>query len=412
MNISALTNFNELKIREGIERFFVWWGTELRALVPRSVENWMGDDSAHVIVRIDRNQAQVMLCAEGREQVLGDCDLARDAEPDFDHLRNIVAQSVPEGARVEIELSARQVLSSEVFLPLATEPTLNEVIRFEMDRFTPFAAEQIGYTCRILERIPERDKLKVELNVVRRDYLTDLLDQLSQLGLSVSAVYPEHQSDRGSRKSGADPGNPGSATNRTEPRAEPPRLNLLPIDLQPASVPLWDKTSKNLLAVLLLLLGLTIIAPIYWQTKRIAHLEAEIAAISTAAASAGGKQRLLLAHLEGQELLANKKNQQPAKLENIRELTELLPSTTWVSKLVIDDSDISIQGESSKSSDLIGILEQTRRFKNVEFASPVTRSRSSNMERYEIRMQLTALEARANTGVRTSLEAKPRSERK
>ncbi len=382
MKISALTNLNGSKIGTSASLFASWWWGELRVLVPRSLENWFADDSARVRVRIHEGEpheaqpheskAHLTLFSDGEEQVLGSCDLNRGSELDFESLRQTIAQKMPPGASVEVELAQQTVLTSEVFLPLATEQTLDGVIRFEMDRFTPFTAAQIGYSYRIVQRIPERDKLKLQLNVVRRDYLVELLASLSELGLSVSGVYPAQ----------ADPAVTAGAP-----------LNLLPADLRPASVPLWNKGNRNLLAGLLLLLGAAVMLPAYWQNKRIEHLETEIAAISAEAAEAGVKQRLLVAHLEGQEILASKKNQQSTKIETIRELTELLPSTTWVSKLVVDDEDISLQGESDKSSGLIGILEQSNSFKRVAFASPVTRNAATNMERYEIRMQLAGFES-------------------
>ena len=401
MKINALASFNRFRIRESVLGFLNWWWGELRVLVPGSVESWFGNDVAHVLVQIDDHKARLVLSIEGNEQLLGDCDLATGDELSFDSLRQMVAQNVPQEARVEVELPEQRVLSSEIFLPMATEQTLDQVMRFEMDRFTPFKEDQVGYSYAIVERIPERDKIKLALNLVRRDYLVDLLASLARLGLSLSAVY---------RKQATPGENAASPVNRhAGGRAgdiKNARSNLLPVDLLPGTNPLWNKRNKNMLSVLLVLLGMAISLPMYLQNSRIESLEAQIAAIKLKAANAGEKQRLLVAQLEGQEILANKKNRQFTKLETIRSLTELLPDTTWVSKLVIDGSDISVQGESEKSSDLIGILEQANSFKNVAFASPVTRNSSSNMERFEIRMHLLELEsarqASALEGVETT----------
>lgn len=407
MNTSASTGGKDIKINDlkvngakigaTVARFAAWWWGELRVLAPRRLENWLADGSARLRVRIRENNARLMLSVDGQEQVLGYCDLGNDSEldskPDFDSLRQTIAANVPDSAGVEVELPQQQVLTSQFFLPLATEQTLNEVVRFEMDRFTPFNAEQVGYSWRIVERIPERDKLKIELNVVRRDYLSGVLARLSQLGLSVSAAYPGQAEFSPRAGGGSDhPAEQLPARQAISGKRDGARLNMLPADFQPRLDSLWNKTNKSLLTGLLILLGVVVLLPMYLQNNRIESLESEIAAISKDAATAGARQRLLVAHLEGQEILANKKNQQPAKLETILALTELLPSTTWVANLVIDDADISIRGESNKSSDLISILEQSGEFKNVEFASPVTSSRSTNTERYEIRMQLASPE--------------------
>lgn len=373
MNINLLTKINKLKIRDESTRFFSWWGDELRALVPRSVESWIGRDAAHVLVRVDENKTQLLLSTGEDDQVLGYCNLASldsGSGNDFEAMCSIIAAKVPNDAIVEVELPQQQLLRCQIFLPLATEFTLNEVIRFEMDRFTPFTAEQVGYTYRVLERLPEREKLKLELTIVQRDYLRELLTDISQLGLNVSVVRA------------------GFFASEVGEPENPNRENLLPVDLRPATEPIWTSRNKKLLGVLLILLGITIIFPILSQAKKIERFETEIAAILNDAKKAGKKQQLLVARLEGQVFLANKKNQHPAKLDSLRKLTELLPDNTWVSKLTMDNDTISLQGESAKSSNLIEMLEQTDLFKNVEFTSPVTRNASSQLERYEIRLQL------------------------
>ncbi len=370
MNISVLNNISGLRIRSKVAGFFTWWLGELRVLMPRSLETWLGGDVRRVLVRIAENNARLLLDTAGHEELLGQCSLASEGVG-FDGLRRTITEKVPSDGIVEVELSEQSVLRAEIFLPLATEYTLNEVVGFELDRFTPFNAEQVGYAFRIVERIPERDKLKLELCIVRRDYLSELQADLVRLGLSVDGVYA---------------GFSGSATNDATATV---RANLLPADMRPATEPLWTGKNKKLLAVLLLLLGITIIFPMSRQTAAIERLETEVASIMNDARQAGEKQQLLVARLDGQELLANMKNNHPTKLENLRRITELIPDNTWVSRLVMDDHTVTLKGESNKSSNLIEILEQTDRFNNVEFTSPVTSNLATQMERYEIQLQFS-----------------------
>ena len=364
-------NLSSLKIIDSAKQFADWWGKELLDLVPRSVKNWMAEDIVQVLVDVDGDQARLYLCGANEQQELGQFDSALDAQDNVESLRASIAAAIatqtPKTITTVVKLSEPHTLRREVFLPLATEPTLNEVIRFEMDRLTPFKAEQVAYACQVIERVPEREKLKVELTIVRRDFLVKLLNRVSEFGLSVSAVH-------GSRDiEGARLGSP----------------NLLPDDLKPAMGSLWSSRNRVLGGMLLMVLLLTVTFPIYRQTANIETLQAEIAAISSDAKRASKKQQLLVTLLEGQEVLVNKKNQNPAKLEIIRALTEFLPDDTSVSKLEINDKTVSVQGESLKASILIETLEQISLFKNVEFGSPVTRNSSSGMERYEIRLQLT-----------------------
>lgn len=372
MNISSLLPGDRFGIGPRLARFFAWWGAELRALAPAGLERRLGGEQTEVRATVVDQRLLLTLTLTEADQpaILGELDLAGDSrEAKAQALRDVISKRAPAGASLRVELSGAQVLSRDVFLPLATEHNLAQVLQFEMDRLTPFTAGQVGCSYRIVERLPARDRIKVRLDVVPRVYLLGLLEQLSPLGLTVSGVYI---ADAGGKHTGQS-------------------LNVLPEELRPVPDPLWNRKNRNLLLALLALLAIAMVLPGYWQNRQIARLEAEIASISADAARAAERQRLLAAHLEGQQVLSEKKNSQLAKLETIRTLTELLPSTTWVSKLTIDQDQVSIHGESSKSSDLIGILEQNEYFRNVEFTSPVTRSRASDKERYQIRLQLLGL---------------------
>ena len=364
-------NLSHLEIFSGCKQFADWWGKELQSLVPRSVKNWMAEDVAQVLVEIEDDQARLYLCSANQREQLGQFDSVIDSEENIGPLRasitTAIATQSAKSVTTVVKLSDAHTLRREVFLPLATESTLDEVLRFEMDRLTPFKADQVAYACRVLDRAPEREKLKAELTLIRRDYLTKLLDRMSELGLSISAVYARRELEG----TGISP------------------QNLLPDDLKPAMDPLWSSRNRVLGVVLAMALFVTVTFPIYRQTANIELLQAEIAAISPEAKRASEKQQLLVTLLEGQEVLVNKKNQSPAKLEIIRALTEFLPDNTSVSKLEINDKTVSVRGESLKASVLIETLEQINLFKNVEFGSPVTRNASTGMERYEIQLQLT-----------------------
>jgi general secretion pathway protein L len=359
-----------LKILNRVRQFADWWGRELRDLVPRSVKNWMAEGIAQVLIEVNGGQARLYLCRANEQEELGQFNAALDSLEDIDSLRAAISAAIAtqsaKSVTTVVKLADQHTLRREVFLPLATEPTLNEVIRFEMDRLTPFKADQVAYACQVLDRLPEREKLKAELIIVRRDFLTKLLDRVSELGLSISSVY----AGMGSKEAAIKP------------------QNLLPEDLKPVMDPLWSSRNRLLAVVFAMTLFLAVTFPAYRQSVNIEHLQTEIKAISPEAKRASEKQQLLVTLLEGQEMLVNKKNRSPAKLEILRALTEFLPDNTSVSKLAINDAAVTVQGESLKASVLIEILEQINLFKNVEFGSPVTRNASTGMERYEIRLQL------------------------
>ena len=357
--------------------FLVWWAGELKTLMPRTVNQWFADDPVRVVLRVGEQLTQVIIHSDEKTEILGEYSSDEDANEQFLSLAELIKQKVPEQATVEMELPEDHLLRHQVLLPQTVEPTLSDVLRFEIDRLTPFNDDQIGYTWRVVQRIPEQDKLKVELIVVRRDYLTKLIAQASVLGLKVNAAYPV-----GAR--GEEEGK--HANSKLDARL---LGNMLPQALLPESEALWNRRNKRLLSLALLLSSAIIIYPISMQCTLIEQLEIDIKTISHTAHVAGEKRRLLVAYLDGHELVVGKKNNSPAKIEIIKKLTEYLPDNTWVSRLVIDDESVLLKGESLKSSGLIETLDHVEFFENVEFVSPVIRNASTNLERYEIRLMLS-----------------------
>ena len=64
-----------------------------------------------------------------------------------------------------------------------------------------------------------------------------------------------------------------------------------------------------------------------------------------------------------------------SRLQILRELSEILPSTVWVWNLKLKSRDVELNGFANSASDLIAILDKSPYFEKVEFTSPVTKER-------------------------------------
>ena len=62
-------------------------------------------------------------------------------------------------------------------------------------------------------------------------------------------------------------------------------------------------------------------------------------------------------------------------LEVLKQLTEILPDTTWLNGLSIADEKVEIQGYADYSTQLIPQLEASPRFANAKFISTITKAR-------------------------------------
>jgi len=71
-------------------------------------------------------------------------------------------------------------------LPAAAKENLPDVIAFELDRMTPFKAEEAYYDFRVLEE--EGEKIKVSVAAIKKNLVTPYLQALSDKGLPVSQI--------------------------------------------------------------------------------------------------------------------------------------------------------------------------------------------------------------------------------
>src|SRR5262249_46366696 len=67
----------------------------------------------------------------------------------------------------------------------------------------------------------------------------------------------------------------------------------------------------------------------------------------------------------------------------LRDLTDLLPTDTWLTTLSLDAKGVEMTGQAAVASALIPLLENSPRLERVEFSSPVTRGRDK--EQFRIR---------------------------
>ena len=88
------------------------------------------------------------------------------------------------------------------------------------------------------------------------------------------------------------------------------------------------------------------------------------------------------------------KSGEVSKIEMLRELTQLLPSTVWIWNLKYTGKEIEISGFADSASDLIPLLDKSPLFEKVEFLTPVTKERvvmgseAKEKERFKIKMRL------------------------
>ncbi|HDK38106.1 MAG TPA: hypothetical protein ENG92_03725, partial [Thiolapillus brandeum] len=167
----VLSNFSLARWRELRQQLF--------ACLPTALAERIATGSAPFVLEIADGEAQ--LFQEGR--CLGKILLRNELiDP------SVVARLKPHERPLALLLPNDWVLQRTIVLPVAAQENLSQVISFEMDRFTPFSADQVYFDCHIGDREAGVDMFSVEVAVVPRKRLDDWLEHLRSAGIVVDKL--------------------------------------------------------------------------------------------------------------------------------------------------------------------------------------------------------------------------------
>lgn len=360
-----------LPFRDVADHFFSWWGSELRELLPdRIIPNKHAVESQLVI----QYEGDSLICCDvsGNNWHKSGSLPAADAEPA--ERRAILAelpQRLIHGTAVRLLLPESQVLRRRVLLPVAARDNLRAVLSFEMDRQTPFRADQVYYDYVLAEDSTGADDLSVELVAVPRTTVDVLLDRVESLGIRLDSVEVTPRDGQTLKRRNS-------------------RINLLPAARRTRSSRRLDSPNAKLTAVAAALLIVALTLPIIKLQLAESRLEAEVAAIQSQAEQILELRERLQSGVEESGALTRLKNSSPAVIGVLAELARVLPDSTWLSMLEIQRGVLKIRGQSAASSELISLIEDSPTFRSASFASPVVQDPNTGRERFELQAQIVA----------------------
>jgi general secretion pathway protein L len=261
---------------------------------------------------------------------------------------------------IVLRLADDDVLCKTITLPVATERDLAQVLAFEMDRETPFVADEVFWSHRVVKRDKERGQLLVRLRLVSRALLVPLLDVLAEAGILVR---------RAEIAGGIDDG----LTLRLDADDAVPERHVSTRALR------WVSAAAFVgLAVLV------VATPLVRQGSDIARLDAQIAAGRGAAAQAEQLRREI-ERLEGAGDVFKKEREAAGNpLATLAALTASLPDDTYLTELLQQQHKVTFSGRSAAASRLIAAVSESNELRNPVFVAPVTRIETTHMEIFSI----------------------------
>jgi len=150
------------------------------------------------------------------------------------------------------------------------------------------------------------------------------------------------------------------------------------------------------LSILLLLalagLGLFIMAAsMQAETKKVEAIEREIAARSGEVKEIEALQKNIAVLEQEIGTIHRFKTAKPMVLDLLKELTKVLPPNTWLTRTLITDTTVAIEGYSLAATDILPKLEASRSFRKVEFSSPTFRDTRIGADRFAVKMEREGL---------------------
>ena len=353
-----------------IAAFFRWWKRELTFLVPAKLRSLGGRSGNKLFFRVIGFECELTFMTGKNTVKIGSFTLDHKGAARLNEL----FEQRPELKSCEniLLLGHSQAVRKTIALPNATEENLNQVINYELDRFTPFVPEQLYYDFSVVGRNKEASQIIVELVCTPKWKLETLQKEMTSLGLKIAAVRYYEAGQDSDFKTGD--------------------YNLLPYAMRPK----LNKGPRNANIVLIFCLLALFITALVFPVVLEKRIETEL--IEKIRVAQGKTEEVEKLQLEADDVLGNAekvvqiKESLPSMVIILDELTRLLPDNTWLKSFQYANGKLQIQGISSSAAALIAIIEASQLFNNTSFVSPVTQDRSTGLERFQIATQLKGLE--------------------
>lgn len=368
-----------------LPRFFAWWGGELLACLPARWRAVLSERSESLLLHLDGDSIVVWREKGGtmREYARIRRELPADEQAaEFRRLRNAIDDPA---VRTVFLIPAERVLTRMLSLPAAAEDNLRQVLGFEMDRQTPFKADQIYFDSRVLGRDASGRNAQVELVLIPRAQLDQELAALPAGAADLDGV----DSWRGA------PGDGRRGTNLLPPERRARRRNLrLPLNL-------------GLAALALILLVVNMNQSLANRAIAVEQMRVEVEQANVEAKRVAALRKTLADSIDGANFLTERKRKSPLMVGLINDLTERVPEDTYLERLQIENNQVQLQGQAEEASQLIALLGESPCLGNPGFQGQVQPDARTGKDRFQINADLKECSPLAAAKTTAPASAKP-----
>ena len=384
----------ELAIKLELPALWRWWLAELAPLIPAAPRT-----------AVQRRRLRPVLAFGLQEAVLWDTRIDNGAvvlveaamlpltgDPAaIAHAGRTAIAALPARARagasstkVVISLAPGQVLRKKITLPAAVEENLLEALTFDLDRHTPFRADQLYFDAVVIARDLAKKEIVVDWAAALKTIVDGARRHAESWGATVVGITPETL--------------PAGAGTVAAPLSWS-KLNLLPQEERSYRTP-WRRWQFLAPAALVVVMALVAVSLPLWQKRELAIEMGRVTEQARAQAAASDALRQQLDQATGDYNFAlGRKYAFPNSVQLLDDVTRLLPDDTWLTQFEVKSSskgkelhrEMLLRGESGNAGRLIAALEESKAFEQAAPRSPTTKIQPGPGEVFDLGTQVAAL---------------------
>ncbi|MEP6483198.1 MAG: PilN domain-containing protein [Rudaea sp.] len=358
--------------RTPLPRFFAWWGNELVALLPERWRAMLAERADALLLEAQGSELVIWRQSGERTRELSRISLAEPIDvqkASFARLRNQLDD--PDLRRFYC-ITAERTLRRNINLPAAAENNLRQVLAFEMDRQTPFKADQVYFDYRVAARSSSDKNLAIELTVVPRAQLDNELTKIAGVDAELDGV---------------DCWKEGTGTRRAG-------LNLMPIDRRAKRKNLRLRLNLALAGAVVVLLVTVMVQSLANRESALAAMTADVEKAQTDAKQVSQARKTLQDTIDAANFLSRKKHETPLMVDLLNDITARLPDDTYLERLNVDEKNkIELQGLSDDASKLIGLLSKSELLANPSIQGTIQPDPRTKKDRFNITLEFKKVAA-------------------
>lgn len=346
--------------------FFAWWGSQLLACLPARWRNMVAERSEALL--LDLRSDEIVVWRERGATMSEYARIRRDLPAEaqtaeFQRLRNAIDDPL---VHTVFCIPSERVLTRTLNLPAAAEENLRQVLGFEMDRQTPFKADQVYFDSRVLGHDASGRNAQVELVLIPRGQLDQELAALPAAAADLDGVDSW----------------------RSVPGAGRRGTNLLPQERRARRRNLRLPLNLGLAALAIVLFVMVMDESLANRASAVEAMRAEVDKAQTEAKQVAALKKTLADSISGANFLTERKRKGPLMVALIDDLSRRLPDDTYLERLQIENKQVQLQGQAREAAKLIALLGASPCLGNPGFQGQVQPDPRTGKERFQINADL------------------------